>query len=91
MNKQATDFALLAGAFAADQKMATQVARLLADGDINEATAHKLLKLVIDRKLCTESGYWFTIPATSGATTVASYYQNGSTLTAMAASALEAA
>ncbi len=51
MDKQATDFALMAGAFASDARMAQQVCKLLADGDVTEAIARKLLKLVGDGKI----------------------------------------
>ena len=71
MKKQDTDFALLAGAFATDQHMATQVSKLLADGDVSEAQARVMLRLVRDGKLKGESqcnhwwpyNYWYATPA----------------------------
>lgn len=100
MKKEATDFALMAGAFATDAEMAKQVCKLLADGDVNETVARKMLGLVRDGKLASPTActrphypwYWmhgtYTIPCTS--TTITSidsttpYTYNNSTLTAMA-------
>lgn len=54
MDKYTTDFALMASAFSKDHKMATQICRLLTDGDVTDAIARKMLKLVIDGKLASE-------------------------------------
>lgn len=96
----ATDFTLMAGAFATDHKMATQVCRLLANGNVNEATARKMLRLVGDRKLASETptcshwNYWtypqWQNPVVYGGTTwTANTYDSSGTLSALAASALE--
>jgi hypothetical protein len=55
MKKEATDFALLASAFARDEQMARQVCQLLADGDVQESVARKMLALVRDGKLQTQT------------------------------------
>jgi len=51
MKKEASDFALLSGAFAKDQAMAQQICGLLADEDIDEDEARMMLKLVGKDKL----------------------------------------
>lgn len=89
MNKKATDFALMAGAFSKDHKMAAQVCRLLADGDVDEMLARKMLRLVMGGKLVSEQPYWshrhwysngtWTVPITTS-----SKWDGSSTLTTMA-------
>lgn len=101
MNRQATDFALMAGAFSKDHKMATQVCRLLADGDVNETVARKMLKLVGDGKLASETPIcshwhwtqpWYVTSATvSGPSTKDATTTDAYSLTWAAQSVLEAA
>lgn len=105
MEKNATDFALMASAFSTDHKMATQVCRLLADGDVNEATARKMLRLVGAGKLASETQtcshwHWYypqyitwNTPCSTGNAIIdgPSFTSTTTSLTSMANAALEAA
>lgn len=64
MKKEASEFAMLAGAYTTDPKMATQICKLMADNLITEAVCKNLLKLIMDGKLRTEveyrwNNYWY--------------------------------
>lgn len=95
MNKQATDFALMAAAFSADHKMATQVCKLLADGDVNETVARKMLALVRDGKLrsatpfCSHWHWSYSQPITFPSTSTTWIGTTADTLTTMATTIAE--